>query len=116
MAWIRVVDVWLEDDEPGLSRTMAELDRTLAQGERFVRGLERAERIASPFRDLAMAALEARASARARRAPAVNVGEGRGKGSGPVAVAGASFQAARFCSRGRRPLSARKRLDLHESS
>jgi len=31
----RVIRVWLHDDDPGLGRTMAELDRDLATGARF---------------------------------------------------------------------------------
>ena len=35
-AWTRVVDVWFEDDDPGLARTMAALDRELSRGETWV--------------------------------------------------------------------------------
>ncbi len=35
LMYARVLDVWLDDDEPGLSRTMAALDRGLASGERW---------------------------------------------------------------------------------
>lgn len=31
-----VVDTWVRDDDPGLARTMAALDRALARGQRFV--------------------------------------------------------------------------------
>ena len=31
----RVLAVWLDDDEPGLDRTMAALDRALASAERW---------------------------------------------------------------------------------
>jgi AcrR family transcriptional regulator len=37
-----VFRVWLEDDDPGHSRTMAALDRRLRQGERTIRGVEQA--------------------------------------------------------------------------
>jgi len=36
-----VFRVWLEDDDPGLARTMAALDRKLRDGERYLRMLER---------------------------------------------------------------------------
>ncbi|HEX5509509.1 MAG TPA: TetR/AcrR family transcriptional regulator [Pseudolabrys sp.] len=35
LMYARVLDVWLDDDEPDLSRTMAALDRGLASGERW---------------------------------------------------------------------------------
>lgn len=42
--WARVTRVWLEDEEPGLARTMAELDRRLRQAERSFLRLHRLER------------------------------------------------------------------------
>jgi AcrR family transcriptional regulator len=36
-----VARVWLEDDDPGLSRTMAALDRRLRRGETWIGGFER---------------------------------------------------------------------------
>ncbi len=60
LAWARIVGVWLDDDDPGLSKTMAELDRELTRGERAVAGVDRLTGIASPIRALAMAALDAR--------------------------------------------------------
>jgi AcrR family transcriptional regulator len=35
LMYARVLDVWLDDDEPGLDRTMAALDRGLASAERW---------------------------------------------------------------------------------
>lgn len=35
-----VVRVWLDDEDPGLARTMAALDRALARGARWARGLD----------------------------------------------------------------------------
>jgi hypothetical protein len=43
--WARVMRVWLDDDDPGLARTMAELDRRLRQAERTWMRLERLSRI-----------------------------------------------------------------------
>ncbi len=48
-AWSRIVDVWLEDDDEGLSRTMAAVDSELTRGERS--GSRRGKRsTASPRR------------------------------------------------------------------
>jgi AcrR family transcriptional regulator len=41
LVWARVLRTWLDDDDPGLARTMAALDRRLRQGEGIVLGLER---------------------------------------------------------------------------
>jgi hypothetical protein len=60
LAWGRIVDVWLDDDDPGLSRTMAELDRVLTRGERSVGMLERLEDFAAPLKALTRAAFETR--------------------------------------------------------
>lgn len=60
LAWARIVRVWLDDDDPGLSKTMAELDRELTRGERAVAGVDRLNDLASPFRALAQAAFNAR--------------------------------------------------------
>ena len=66
-AWARVVGVWLDDDDPGLSKTMAELDRELTRGERAVAGVDRLNELASPFRAIARAAFEAGRRTRGRR-------------------------------------------------
>jgi len=65
LAWARVLQTWLDDDEPALSKTMAELDRVLTQGERAAGGLDRVSALMSPFTALAGAAFEA--GRRARR-------------------------------------------------
>jgi AcrR family transcriptional regulator len=64
LAWARIVAVWLDDSEPELAKTMAELDRELARGERAVAGVERLDSIAAPFRAVALAAFESRQRAR----------------------------------------------------
>jgi len=46
LVWARVLRVWLDDDDPGLARTMAELDKRLRRAERTIIGLERLSRIA----------------------------------------------------------------------
>jgi AcrR family transcriptional regulator len=40
MIYASVFGIWLEDDDPGLARTMAALDRRLRRGERTLRGVE----------------------------------------------------------------------------
>jgi AcrR family transcriptional regulator len=66
-AWARIVGVWLQDDDPSLSKTMAELDRELTRGERAVGGVDRLNELMSPFRAIAHAAFDARRRARERR-------------------------------------------------
>jgi len=44
VVWARVLRVWLHDDDPGLARTMAELDRRLRQAERTAIRLDRVAR------------------------------------------------------------------------
>ncbi len=63
-AWMRIVAVWLDDSEPELSKTMAELDRELTRGERADAGVERLDRFAAPFKAIALAAFEQRRRAR----------------------------------------------------
>jgi AcrR family transcriptional regulator len=72
LAWARVLQTWLDDDEPALSKTMAELDRVLTRGEQAAAGLDRMSSLMSPFTALAGAAFEAGRRVRAgsgRRAP-----------------------------------------------
>lgn len=40
-AYFRVAETWLDDDDPGLGKTMAELDRVLKQGEQWLDRLDR---------------------------------------------------------------------------
>ena len=39
--YARVFSIWLDDDDPGMARTMAALDRRLRRGESLMRGVER---------------------------------------------------------------------------
>ena len=64
IAWARIMDIWLEDSEPELSRTMAALDRELTRGEKMVQGIEQLDRLASPLKAIARAAMDARSRAR----------------------------------------------------
>ncbi len=38
--YLQVVRIWLEDDDPGMARTMAALDRRLRRGERSIQALD----------------------------------------------------------------------------
>jgi AcrR family transcriptional regulator len=60
----RVLGVWVEDDDPGLARTMAALDRALRDGETWLKRLAPALSLAGAF------ASAARALVRGRRRPA----------------------------------------------
>jgi AcrR family transcriptional regulator len=50
LVWARVLRVWLDDDDPGLARTMAALDRQLRRAERAVMRLDRLGRMVRPSR------------------------------------------------------------------
>ncbi|MDP3258238.1 TetR/AcrR family transcriptional regulator [Bosea sp. (in: a-proteobacteria)] len=51
----RVSEVWLDDDEPELSRTMARLDRELKTAGRIMARVEDVHRLTAPLRGLARA-------------------------------------------------------------
>lgn len=51
----RVSEVWLDDDEPELSRTMARLDRELKSAGRIMGYIEDVHRLTAPLRGLARA-------------------------------------------------------------
>jgi len=50
--YARVFPIWLEDDDQGMARTMAALDRRLRRGESVLRGIER---VRQRFQDVAAA-------------------------------------------------------------
>ena len=60
LAWSRVIEVWLDDEEPELSKTMAALDRELTRGERIVARVDSLERFAGPLKALTRAAFDTR--------------------------------------------------------
>ncbi len=66
LAWARLIQVWLDDEEPALSKSMAELDRVLTRGERAVAGVDRLSALASPLTTLARAAYDASRRGRQR--------------------------------------------------
>lgn len=53
LIYARVQRVWFEDDDPGLARTMAKLDRELQSAGRIIRMAEDADRLSAPFRGMA---------------------------------------------------------------
>lgn len=59
IAWARLVGVWLDDEDPGLSATMAELDRTLTRGDNLVARAKDIERLTAPLRMIARTAIGA---------------------------------------------------------
>jgi AcrR family transcriptional regulator len=69
LAWSRIVNVWLADEEPELSKTMAALDRELTRGASIVSKVESLDRSAGPLKALTRAAFETqkRAAASFRR-------------------------------------------------
>ncbi len=60
LAWARVLDVWFEDHDPALDRTMAALDSQLARGGRIVARLDDVWRATSPLRTLGRAVFSGR--------------------------------------------------------
>lgn len=55
IAFSRTLDTWFDDDDPGLARTLARLDRELTRGERFLERAEDVRRLTAPFRAVARA-------------------------------------------------------------
>lgn len=57
LAWLRVLDVWFDDDASN-DRTMAALDKELDRGGRLVARLEDLDRLAAPFKTFARALMQ----------------------------------------------------------
>jgi AcrR family transcriptional regulator len=57
LAWRRVLNVFIDDREHDLSRTLSALDKEILRGEKFVDRAEDFARLASPLRTLAQAIL-----------------------------------------------------------
>ncbi|KQU05573.1 TetR family transcriptional regulator [Methylobacterium sp. Leaf469] len=83
IAFARTVDVWLDDDDPALARTMAKLDKEIRNGERFMERADDARRLTAPFRALGRSFLD-RGSR--RRADPRNEDEGNPLGGDPAAA------------------------------
>lgn len=75
LVFARVVDVWLEDEDPALSKTMAALDRQLKSGGRIMRRAEDLHRLTAPFRGLVHALCARRAGSRRRERAGETPGE-----------------------------------------
>jgi AcrR family transcriptional regulator len=60
IAFARVTQVWLDDDDPALARTMARLDKEIRNGERFMERAEDVRRLTAPLRALGRSFLERR--------------------------------------------------------
>jgi hypothetical protein len=73
LVFARVLDTWLDDEDPGFAKTMAALDRELTRGGRILGGLSDACRLTAPFRAIFTRAADrgrrARERQRARREP-----------------------------------------------
>ena len=79
IAFARVTETWLEDEDPALARTMARLDKEIRNGERFMERAEDARRLTAPFRALGRAFLD-------RRRPGRRDAESRDEDSDPAAA------------------------------
>ena len=66
VAWARVLNVWFEDDEPGLARTMAALDKELQRGATLSARVDDLDRLA-PLRLLGRAVMDTRRRFKDRR-------------------------------------------------
>ncbi len=50
MVFARILDVWVRDDDPGLARTMAKLDRELTNAGKTMGVIQDVHRLTAPFR------------------------------------------------------------------
>lgn len=66
LMFARVLDVWLRDDDPALSRTMAALDRQLKSAGQIMRRIEDLRKFTAPLRGLAQAVCNRRSGGRKR--------------------------------------------------
>lgn len=55
IAFGRTLETWFEDEDPGLARTLARLDRALRRGERFLERADDLRRLSAPLRAVARA-------------------------------------------------------------
>ncbi len=62
LAWLRILNIWLKDSDPGLAPTMAALDKELTRGGQIVARVEDLHRLTSPLRSLARAAFDPKRS------------------------------------------------------
>jgi hypothetical protein len=83
LVYARSLRTWLNDEDPGLARTMADLDRRLRDGERMVKIADRAAQACS-LACWVGAALARGIAARRRRSPSSS-SDGAARGSGAPA-------------------------------
>ncbi len=57
LAWLRVLDVWTQDETPDKAPTMAALDKALTRGEHFAAAADHARRLTAPLQELASSLL-----------------------------------------------------------
>ncbi|MGL5138686.1 MAG: TetR/AcrR family transcriptional regulator [Beijerinckiaceae bacterium] len=72
LVFARTLEVWFEDEDAGLARTMARLDKELGMGERVMGRIEDVKRLTAPFRGFFRAAAERRNAARENRTSSRN--------------------------------------------
>ena len=53
VTFARKLDVWFHDDDPGLARTLAHLDKALRRGERCLERADDVHRLTAPLRAIA---------------------------------------------------------------
>lgn len=83
IAFARTVEVWLDDADPALARTMAKLDKEIRNGERFMERADDARRLTAPLRALGRSLMD-RGSR--RRRDTRNEDEGNPLGGDPAAA------------------------------
>jgi AcrR family transcriptional regulator len=66
LMFARVLDVWLRDDDPALSKTMAELDRQLKSAGQIMRRIEDLRKFTAPLRGLVQSVCNRRPGGRKR--------------------------------------------------
>lgn len=79
IAFARVTQVWLDDDDPALARTMARLDKEIRNGERIMERAEDVRRLTAPLRAIGRSFLDRRPRDRRSR-------DGDGDESDPAAA------------------------------
>ncbi len=67
LVFSRATETWFDDEDAGLSRTMAVLDRELKRGETILSRAEDVHRLTAPFRGFFRAAMQGRRAVRERR-------------------------------------------------
>ncbi|NRG17650.1 TetR/AcrR family transcriptional regulator [Rhizobiales bacterium] len=78
VAFARLLDTWLEDDDAGLARTMAKLDRELEKGGEWMARLDRAAGFVRPFAERAEKRRKRRRDAMRESHEADEMDEGEG--------------------------------------